>query len=87
MDTTNLGIKYLDSYFHLINISPPNIFQKMLFLEKYYQNCQACFGLSKCEWVKKPSDIRQHLTADSNQTQPDNFGEILQAKAKLGNNL
>ena len=25
---------------------------KMLFLEKYYQNCQACFGRSECEWVK-----------------------------------
>ena len=25
----------------------------MLLLEKYYQNCQACFGLSKCKWVKQ----------------------------------
>ena len=22
------------------------------FQEKYFQNCQACFGRSKCEWVK-----------------------------------
>ena len=34
-----------------IKISPSNIFQKMLLLEKYIQNCQACFGLSECEWV------------------------------------
>ena len=25
----------------------------MLLLEKYIQNCQACFGLSECEWVNK----------------------------------
>ena len=37
----------------MINISPSNIFQKMLLLEKYYQNCQACFGRSKCEWVNQ----------------------------------
>ena len=24
----------------------------MLLLEKYYQNCPACFGCSECEWVK-----------------------------------
>ena len=36
---------------HLIKISPSNILQKMLLFEKYYQNCQACFGRSKCEWV------------------------------------
>ena len=24
----------------------------MLLLEKYFQNCQACFGRSECEWVK-----------------------------------
>ena len=23
----------------------------MLLFEKYYQNCQACFGRSECEWV------------------------------------
>ena len=23
----------------------------MLLLEKYFQNCQACFGCYKCEWV------------------------------------
>ena len=36
----------------LMKISPANIFQKMLWFEKYYQNCQASFGRSKCEWVK-----------------------------------
>ena len=36
----------------VINISPSNIFQKMLLIEKYIQNCQACFGLSECEWDK-----------------------------------
>ena len=35
-----------------MKISPVNIFQKMLCFEKYYQNCQASFGRSKCEWVK-----------------------------------
>ena len=34
-----------------MKISPANIFQKMLWFEKYYQNCQASFGRSKCEWV------------------------------------
>ena len=24
----------------------------MLLLEKYFQNCQACFGHSECLWVK-----------------------------------
>ena len=37
----------------LINISPSNFFQKMLLIEKYYLNCQACFGRYKCEWVNK----------------------------------
>ena len=35
----------------VINISPSNIFQKMLLIEKYIKNCQACFGLFECEWV------------------------------------
>ena len=25
----------------------------MHLLEKYFQNCQACFGRSECEWVKE----------------------------------
>ena len=36
-----------------MKIFPANIFQKMLWFEKYYQNCQASFGCSKCEWVKE----------------------------------
>ena len=28
-----------------------NIFLKMLFSVKYFQNCQACFGRPECEWV------------------------------------
>ena len=54
----NLGIKqkftkYLlkSCCLALINISPSNIFQKMLLIEIYIQNFQACFGLSECEWV------------------------------------
>ena len=50
----------------VINISPSNIFQKMLLVEKYIQNCQACFGLFECEWVKYqkwPSDQENwHIT-------------------------
>ena len=25
----------------------------MLLLEKYFQNCQACYGRSECRWVKE----------------------------------
>ena len=32
----------------MINISPSNIFQKILLKDKYIQNCQACFGLFEC---------------------------------------
>ena len=32
----------------VLNISPSNIFQKMLLVEKYIQNCQACFGVFEC---------------------------------------
>ena len=35
----------------MINISPSNISQKMPLQVKYFQNCQACFGRSECEWV------------------------------------
>ena len=52
----------------LTNISRSNIFQKMLLLEKYIQNCQACFGLSECEWVKYTTFIHSLITTiqDSN---------------------
>ena len=39
----------------LMNTSPSQIFQKMLLLGKYYQNCKACFGRCECEWVKDKS--------------------------------
>ena len=32
-------------------MSPSDIFQKMVLVEKYFQICQACFGCSECEWV------------------------------------
>ena len=38
-----------------MNNSPSNIFQKMLSLERYGKICLACFGHSKCEWVKESS--------------------------------
>ena len=37
----------------LSNIFPSNIFQKRLLLDRYFQNCQACFGRSECEWVNR----------------------------------
>ena len=37
----------------MINISPSNISQKMPLQVKYFQNRQACFGRSECEWVNK----------------------------------
>ena len=39
-----------------INISPSNVFQKMLLKVIYFQICQACFGCSECEWVKVLQD-------------------------------
>ena len=32
-------------------------FQKILLSKKCYQNCQACFGCSECEWVNVPTTI------------------------------
>ena len=46
-----------------MKISPSNIFQKILLLEKYYQNCQACFGRSECEWVKSSSRRKPNASA------------------------
>ena len=37
----------------MINNSPSNISQKMPLQVKYFQNRQACFGRSECEWVNK----------------------------------
>ena len=37
----------------VINNTPSNIFQKMLLVEKYIQNCQASFGLFECEWFNE----------------------------------
>ena len=45
----------------LINISPSNIFLKMLLLEKYMQNRQAFFGRSECEWANKVVLVIVHL--------------------------
>ena len=36
----------------VINISPSNVFRKMCLEVKYFQNRQASFGCSECEWVK-----------------------------------
>ena len=36
----------------MINISPSNISQNISLQVKYFQNRQACFGRSECEWVK-----------------------------------
>ena len=58
---------------HLIKISPSNILLTMLLFEKYYQNCQACFDRSECEWVNP-------LNAQSGQKRPDDFGYILLTK-------
>ena len=45
----------------LMKISSANIFQKMLWFQKYHQNCQACFGCSKCEWVNRLCSFDEEL--------------------------
>ena len=37
----------------MIKTSPSNIFQNISLQVKYFQNRQACFGHSECEWVKE----------------------------------
>ena len=65
----------------MINISPSNIFQKMLLLEKYYQNCQACFGRSRCEWVKAQAEDNyaggNHFSLNCQSTQACSWTEII----------
>ena len=50
--TLRVTQKSIVCYFHTFE---NNLGIKQKLFEKYYQNCQACFGRSKCEWVQSSS--------------------------------
>ena len=65
----------------------------MLLLGKYFQNCQACFDRSECEWVNVNvntiiftatyGSIYQPIGTQSGQNRPDYFVDISLTKAFL----